>query len=200
MNRWVTNEIEYSACISIVNKLINTEESLPNFIARPGVKVIGFADECFVRQEGQSFESLRKFLASIDEKSFYFNWLEFDATEFKSRHGIYPSFYCDIEETVFGSDHIKIQNSIPPSEALYSDEWAITGMSNKWAIYGEHYNSEICVFLCKDVGTIKLMYEAFSFLTTNPIEVSKNIWVDVDNVESREFRSEFLRNYSVKGE
>lgn len=197
MNRWVETRGEYESCLEAINVFLQLGAKLPEQVAADDVQVVGFEDECRVRQTKEVFSCFTHFLSLIAESEFYFNWLEDDMSQSPGMPGVYPSFFCDqIPDGV--TDFVRLQAD-GPEDVFSCERWLITSPTMLWAIYGEQYNSEMSLFLSRKQAITAAMRSAFSGMITDPREALMQLGDPSDTELGKEFEARFLRNFGDKG-
>lgn len=194
MSGWITSAAAYQACLNTVGSFLIPDAELPSWVAMNGVQVVGFMDECSVRQSSGLSVAMNQFAAAIGEPELYFHWRTKTPDLYKAQHGVYPTYFFEATELDGRYDLVDIQ--VGAQAALSYPEWLLFSKSSRWAIYGDRYNSELCLFLSRDELVSAAMLRVFPSLITDPRMVSQEIWSTPANVDHRrKYEASFIDNY-----
>jgi hypothetical protein len=194
MNGWLTSSADREARVDATNVFLKQDSKLPQLVVSSGVELIGFVDECDARQSASFFHSFIQFLQRINESSFYFLWLPDGYVSSASRDS-YPIYLCSSIHEIEATDFARLQSG-HDERAFESTAWLVTSDSKRWAIYGEHYGSEIALLLCRDGFVAEAMVTSFPESIADPLAALSAFGDPSATEDGCLFELEFLRNYS----
>ncbi len=176
-----------------MGRFLLVDVKIPRRVTADGVNLVGFEDECVVRQSNQFFVQFKEFLSKIEESSFFFVWLPNGYESGTDKP--YPIFLC---KTLIGlSGNLMRIQSDKDEDAFASSAWFLSSLSQRWAIYGEHYGSETALFLQRDSQLTSVMLSSFKTLITDVEQALSEIGDQSETEESAAFNREFLANYQM---
>lgn len=175
-----------------IRKLFTISKArLPERINKEDVLVVGFADECYVRQSAEFFASFADFLRSIGDTSFFFLWLDASSEDAVGACGLsLHSVSADMGETNF----VRLQSHIA-DDVLAGEAWFVSSQSGQWAIFGEQYESELAVFLARDLGIARKMHSAFEGVLSDARKAATEMGDPSETEEGELFASRLRTNY-----
>lgn len=194
MNGWLVSPPERSPYSRIIGDFLLDNARLPDPILANGVRLVGFQDECETRQSTSFFQCFADFLMRMGESSFGFIWFP-DGYKSLGTKELYPIYLC--ESLPAGpTDFVRLQSD-HDIDAFQSDAWLLTSITGRWAIYGEHYGSEMALLLSRDSSVTAAMLGSFPELITDPSIALATIGDQSQTEEGAHFEHEFLKNYST---
>lgn len=166
MNAYSATSQEGLRTQAITDLFLLGDVELPERIQVDGVILAGFADECTARQSAEFFSLFLQFLGRVEETSFYFSWIDSAAPD-----QLTVSLH-DIDDLADGQDFVRIQSSIP-DEVFVGGRWFVASSSARWAVYGEHYGSELAVLLARDDAVARILRDTFSPMSEDARQASE---------------------------
>lgn len=178
----------------IRDHFIIKDTRLPERVNEDHIIVVGFADECHVRQSPAFFDAFRDFLLSTGDGSFFFLWLQgaLDVTDASYGLSVHSLAACKRP-----TNFVRLQKTIS-DEVLSGEAWFISSLTGLWAIYGEQYGSELSVFLANDHGIAKKIGSAFKTFLTDSVGAANGLGDPSETSEGRSFNGQLIENYSAK--
>lgn len=190
-NAWLVGD-ERVASLRQVERFLTPGRELPELVMANGVHVVGFFDEIEVRQTRGFVSELLTFWGLGERQCVTFVWLPYGNLDLDSWQKSL------IYRAELGGDDIKSfvdWHREPDLEAFSSPVWLIIADNQDWAIYGEHYRSEMAVMLCLDATLVPQLRGAFSGLMTDAGVASDMTGNPTPSAGSEAFKHELIRNY-----